>query len=61
VNADYDAVKPESEAYGKYANAQIHELIAKYHPMLLWNDIDWPKTARRWRWKRTTTTRCRMG
>ena len=46
VNADYDAVKPESEAYGKYANAQIHELIAKYHPMLLWNDIDWPKTGK---------------
>jgi alpha-L-fucosidase len=39
-------VKPESEAYGKYANAQIHELIAKYHPMLLWNDIDWPKTGK---------------
>jgi len=39
-------VKPKSEAYGKYANAQIHELIAKYHPMLLWNDIDWPKTGK---------------
>jgi len=46
VNTDYEAVKPESEAYGKYANAQIHELIAKYHPMLLWNDIDWPKTGK---------------
>ena len=46
VNADYEAVKPKSEAYGKYANAQIHELIAKYHPMLLWNDIDWPKTGK---------------
>ncbi|MDR3736902.1 MAG: alpha-L-fucosidase [Acidobacteriaceae bacterium] len=45
VNADYQAVKPQSEAYGKYANAQIHELIAKYHPALLWNDIDWPKTG----------------
>jgi alpha-L-fucosidase len=46
VNADYDSVKPESVAYGKYANAQIHELIDKYHPMLLWNDIDWPKTGK---------------
>src|SRR5579863_6246020 len=45
VNADYEAVKPESEAYGKYANAQIHELIARYHPSVLWNDIDWPKTG----------------
>jgi alpha-L-fucosidase len=46
VNADYDAVKPESVAYGKYANAQIHELIEKYHPAVLWNDIDWPKTGK---------------
>ena len=46
VSSDYEAVKPESEAYGRYANAQIHELIAKYHPMLLWNDIDWPKTGK---------------
>jgi alpha-L-fucosidase len=42
---DYQAVKPETEAYGKYANAQIHELIARYKPSLLWNDIDWPKTG----------------
>jgi len=45
VNADYESVKPESEAYGKYANAQIHELIALYKPAVLWNDIDWPKTG----------------
>ena len=45
VNRDYDAVKPESEAYGKYAFAQIHELIDRYHPAVLWNDIDWPKTG----------------
>jgi alpha-L-fucosidase len=42
---DYDAVKPQSEAYGKYAFAQIHELIDRYHPAVLWNDIDWPKTG----------------
>jgi alpha-L-fucosidase len=45
VNADYQAIKPESDAYGKYANAQIHELITRYKPSLLWNDIDWPKTG----------------
>lgn len=42
---DYDSVKPQSEAYGKYAFAQIHELIDRYHPAVLWNDIDWPKTG----------------
>ncbi len=45
VNGDYDAVKPQSDAYGKYAFAQIHELIDRYHPAILWNDIDWPKTG----------------
>jgi alpha-L-fucosidase len=42
---DYQAVKPETEAYGRYAFAQIHELIDRYHPEVLWNDIDWPKTG----------------
>jgi alpha-L-fucosidase len=42
---DYQSVKPESVAYGHYANAQIHELIEKYKPAILWNDIDWPKTG----------------
>ena len=43
---DYDRVKPEQQAYGDYAFAQIHELINRYHPSVLWNDIDWPKTGR---------------
>jgi alpha-L-fucosidase len=44
--ADYQSVKPENQAYGDYAFAQIHELIERYHPSVLWNDIDWPKTGR---------------
>ncbi len=44
--SDYVTVKPESQAYGDYAFAQIHELIDRYHPAVLWNDIDWPKTGR---------------
>ena len=43
--ADYETVKPQSQAYGKYADAQIHELIVRYHPSILWNDIDWPKSG----------------
>jgi len=43
---DYESVKPETQAYGDYAFAQIHELINRYHPAVLWNDIDWPKTGR---------------
>jgi len=44
--SDYESVKPETKAYGDYAFAQIHELIDRYHPAVLWNDIDWPKTGR---------------
>ena len=42
---DYEAVQPQSNAYGKYADAQVEELIEKYHPSLLWNDINWPKSG----------------
>ena len=44
--ADGQTVKPQSGEYGRYANAQIHELVDRYHPSLLWNDIDWPKTGK---------------
>jgi len=46
VNGDYEGMKPQTQAYGDYANAQIHELIARYHPAVLWNDIDWPKSGK---------------
>lgn len=34
-------------AYPGYAAAQVRELIARYHPSVLWNDISWPEPARR--------------
>lgn len=42
---DFEKTKPESQAYGDYAYAQAHELIQRYHPAVLWNDIDWPRTG----------------
>jgi alpha-L-fucosidase len=29
-------------AYPAYADAQVRELIARYEPSVLWNDISWP-------------------
>jgi alpha-L-fucosidase len=43
--ADYQKVKPQSEAYGKYVDAQYRELISRYRPAVLWNDIDYPKSG----------------
>jgi alpha-L-fucosidase len=45
VKEDYQKVKPQSENYGKYADAQVRELIQRYHPAVLWNDIDYPKSG----------------
>jgi alpha-L-fucosidase len=43
--SDYQMVKPQSEAYGKYADGQYRELISRYRPAVLWNDIDYPKSG----------------
>ena len=45
TSADYETVKPQSEAYGKYVDAQYKELIERYRPSVLWNDIDYPKSG----------------
>lgn len=45
VASDHQSVKPQSEAYGKYVDAQMRELIKRYQPALLWNDIDYPKSG----------------
>jgi alpha-L-fucosidase len=45
VTTDYEKVKPQSAAYGEYVDAQMRELIDRYHPAILWNDIDYPKSG----------------
>jgi alpha-L-fucosidase len=35
------------EDYRAYAVAQVRELIARYQPDILWNDISWPTGSRR--------------
>jgi alpha-L-fucosidase len=38
-------VEPQTPEYGKYADAHMRELIRKYQPSVLWNDIDYPKSG----------------
>jgi alpha-L-fucosidase len=34
---------PDDPAYERYVTAHVRELIRRYEPSLLWNDIGWPK------------------
>jgi alpha-L-fucosidase len=42
---DMLACVPTAEDYRAYAAAQVRELIARYKPSVLWNDIAWPRDA----------------
>jgi len=43
--ADVLAAIPGGD-YPAYAEAQVRELIARYRPSVLWNDVAWPASAR---------------
>jgi alpha-L-fucosidase len=36
---------PKSIAYTAYADCQVHELIHRYKPDILWNDVNYPKNG----------------
>jgi|GEM_PF-74025 len=38
---------PASAEYAAYADAQVRELVARYQPAILWNDIAYPKKGDR--------------
>jgi len=40
--ADAVLAVPHDEAYQRYASSHLRELIDRYHPSVLWNDIGWP-------------------
>jgi len=42
---DMFACVPTERSYADYAAAQVRELIARYKPTVLWNDIAWPSKA----------------
>ena len=44
--ADMLAAIPRGD-YPAYADAQVRELIARYRPSVLWNDIAWPADGKR--------------
>ncbi len=47
---DMLAAVPSQPAYADYAEAQVRELVERYRPSVLWNDIVWPFGGERlWR------------
>ncbi len=36
---------PKSIAYTAYADCQVHEIVQKYKPDILWNDVNYPKNG----------------
>jgi alpha-L-fucosidase len=42
---DMFAAVPTEQAYVDYAASQLRELIDRYEPSVLWNDIAWPSKA----------------
>ena len=42
---DMLACVPTTDDYRRYAGAQVRELVSRYRPSVLWNDIAWPSDA----------------
>ena len=43
---DHLADRPNDAAYAEYAYSQVADLIDRYHPDILWNDIEWPDAGK---------------
>lgn len=39
-------VRPLDEAYHRYADRHVRDLVDRYRPEMIWNDIDWPDAGK---------------
>jgi alpha-L-fucosidase len=46
-HADFRAWRPKDPAYNVYASLHVRDLVARYSPDVLWNDINWPDAGKR--------------
>ena len=46
TSADLRSTAPQSEEYARYADAHWRELIERYQPAVMWNDITYPKAGK---------------
>ncbi|WP_277051151.1 alpha-L-fucosidase [Ruania albidiflava] len=45
-SGDLERLRPNGADYAAYATAQVDDLIERYRPALIWNDINWPDAAK---------------
>jgi alpha-L-fucosidase len=45
--ADVSGLRPSDAAYNVYALLHVKDLISRYRPDVLWNDINWPDSGKR--------------
>ncbi|GAA1844140.1 alpha-L-fucosidase [Microlunatus capsulatus] len=45
--AEVGSLRPVDAAYNCYALLHVRDLVARYAPDVLWNDIDWPDAGKR--------------
>lgn len=43
---DVDRYRPVDSAYARYASEHVRDLIRKYSPSVIWNDVDWPDAGK---------------
>jgi alpha-L-fucosidase len=48
INSDPDIfrLRRNDVDFARYASAQVHELVDRFAPDILWNDIDWPDAGK---------------
>ncbi|HEX8487426.1 MAG TPA: alpha-L-fucosidase [Propionibacteriaceae bacterium] len=44
---DVSALRPRDAAYNMYAVSHVRDLMERYQPDVLWNDINWPDAGKR--------------
>jgi alpha-L-fucosidase len=46
-HSDVQTLRPNDPAYNVYAGLHLRDLVARYQPDVLWNDINWPDAGKR--------------
>ncbi len=46
VTEHVDQYRPVDDDYARYATAHVRDLIERYRPSVIWNDINWPDAGK---------------